>query len=476
MSTTLVCPNCNARLKAKTAQPVVRGKCPQCQATVELRREAPVSSTDDEASTLPELPARSKDRPEATRRAADAAGKESAQVMRQVLAGFQGHIQRRGPGLGYRLALLLTAIAIVVLWLLYFAFIGVICYGMYWYAIRFVPAAFQFPGRIAGMLLLVHSAVLFAAGFTVVSLLFALVVRRSQRKIGEKIKVSDAPLLHSFVEKIAETLHAPVPVEIRLVAFANASASVQGGLSGLLRRRLVLTIGGPLIAGMTTQQLAGVIAHELGHFSQRGGMLMGAFIGSFVRWCIDAFERQSTFSENLADAQSIDGGLEIVFISIVRMLQSVGAWATQGLAYAGILVTMWVFRRQEYDADQYEIALVGSDTFRSSCRRLIELNLGQHVLMERGLEYLATVLNSPDGTEELSAEIVAAADVIHTEDKPAVDKLLQQPTGWFDSHPSLRDRIAVAQKQAATGIFEAKQPAYRLFPQFDLRGKAIASA
>ena len=80
------------------------------------------------------------------------------------------------------------------------------------------------------------------------------------------------PEFHAFVETIAESVGAPAPWRIEIDHLANASASYHRLPIDLFRRRMILTLGAPLIACMNTRQLAGIIAHEFGHFSQRLGM------------------------------------------------------------------------------------------------------------------------------------------------------------------------------------------------------------
>ena len=49
------------------------------------------------------------------------------------------------------------------------------------------------------------------------------------------------------------------------------SAAHRGGFLGLFGGQFVLTVGAPLAAGLSAAGFAGVLAHEFGHFAQRGG-------------------------------------------------------------------------------------------------------------------------------------------------------------------------------------------------------------
>ncbi len=76
------------------------------------------------------------------------------------------------------------------------------------------------------------------------------------------------PRIHQLSQEICRLLGAPAPVRIEANCAVNASAGFDRGLGGFFGNRLVLTLGMPLVAGLTQRELAGVIAHEFGHFRQ----------------------------------------------------------------------------------------------------------------------------------------------------------------------------------------------------------------
>jgi Zn-dependent protease with chaperone function len=465
MSSTVVCHQCQKRWRLKPQQLPRRIKCPHCAAVIEVAvsTSAPTNQVDldddlvddDELPPPPPLPVpKSKAAP-------------SAAVLRKVLAGFKGTVSRQGPTLGYRLALMLTALAIAVLIALYFAIIAATAYGMYWYAMRFIPQALSIPGRLKVFVLALHAALICGGVLLVYSLLLPLLPSRKGRLPGQKLLPSDAPLLHSYVAKISQELGAPVPAEIRLTWDVNASAGYRGGLWGLSRGRLVLSLGAPLIAGMSTPELGGVIAHELGHFSQRGALFLGYFIKRFIEWCAKAYGGQKNLVEQFAEGDADDHVIAVLLRGVLWVVQSIGVLITWLMAMLGLLVTGFVSRQQEYDADRYAADLIGSDSFVTTLRRIHELGCGQGEIFQRGLSYLLTLATSPQGIEDFAAEIVAAADVIAERNPRQINEGLSQPTGWLDSHPSPRDRMAVLRQRDAPGIFRVNIPAYKLYPRLN---------
>ncbi|MDP1797306.1 MAG: M48 family metalloprotease [Planctomycetaceae bacterium] len=450
---TLTCQGCGVRLKPKEGTLSKRAKCPRCGARIEAT-ETPVALSEPTPPALPQSP--SKVDPH-----------DAKAVMRALLSGFTGTVSRRRPTWGYRITLLFTAIALCLLLLVYIALIAGAGYGVYWYAITVLPTGFHFRGRAGVFLLVAHAAVLISGVLLVFSMIAPLFTRTEDDDDGMTVSPSEAPVLHSFVAKLSEVLGAPKPVEIRLMLSPNASAGYRGGMWGLLRKQLVLTIGGPLLAGMTTQQIAGVIAHELGHFSQGGGMLLNHFVMQMARWFALAASTQQGFSNAMADSDGDDHAIVAIFRFVFWLTQLLGSLVFWGFALVGLALSMFVSRRQEFDADRYEAEIAGSSAFFGTTRRMIELALGESLIFQRGAGAILATLNEAGGVENLASEVVAAADLLAEESAPVIEAALQAPTGWLDSHPGIRDRVQAVRARPQPGLFAVKLPGYALYPRFN---------
>lgn len=454
---TLTCHGCGTKLKAKAESLSGRAKCPKCGARIESA--APSSTLEPEEEDLPPLPVKK------TKTRTDP--NDAKAVMRALLAGFTGEVRRRGPTLGYRFALLMTTFALCLLMLSYLALIAGTGFGVWLYAIHIAPTALQMHGRAAGLLLVVHAAVLISGAMLVFSMIAPFFMRSKEEESGEGVGPSQAPILHSFVAKIADTVGAPKPVEIRLALSANASASYRHGMWGLLSKQLVLTIGTPLLAGMSTQQIAGIIAHELGHFSQSGGMLLNRFVMQMAQWFAQAAATQEGISSVMADGDSDEHASIAIFRFVFWVTQLLGSLVFWMFAWIGLGLSMFVSRRQEYDADRYAAELAGSDVFFGTSRRMIELMMGEATVMRQGWRAILATLQEHEGVENLTSEIVAAADRASETSAPTIEKVLQAPTGLFDSHPGMRDRVKAVRQNPQPGLFAVKLPGYALYPRFN---------
>ncbi|MFO1002200.1 MAG: hypothetical protein U0936_17840, partial [Planctomycetaceae bacterium] len=101
MSSSLTCEHCSAKLKLKAGKTSFRGKCPRCSAKIEWM--APVEGESAEASdefleTLEQFAIPAQQQLPQPVSPPKKYKDTSADVLRKLLAGFQGTIPRRGPG------------------------------------------------------------------------------------------------------------------------------------------------------------------------------------------------------------------------------------------------------------------------------------------------------------------------------------------------------------------------------------------
>ena len=91
-------------------------------------------------------------------------------------------------------------------------------------------------------------------------------------------------LLFAFIGRICRLVGAPRPRRVEVNCAVNAAASFRLGAASLFGQDMTLTIGLPLVAGLSMRQFAGVLAHEFGHFSQGAGMRLTYVIRQINGW------------------------------------------------------------------------------------------------------------------------------------------------------------------------------------------------
>src|SRR5262249_12433881 len=145
-------------------------------------------------------------------------------------------------------------------------------YGVYYHAVNHVGILGTVRGRGAVLTFAAYGAPLVVGAILILFMLKPLFSRPAKQGRTRTLKRQAEPVLFAFVERVCEAVGAPRPRQIQVDCEVNASAGFRRGLLSMFGHDMVLTIGLPLVAGLTLRQFAGVLAHEFGHFAQGAGM------------------------------------------------------------------------------------------------------------------------------------------------------------------------------------------------------------
>src|SRR5262245_10768722 len=452
------CPHCSARLVLKPDRAPAQVKCPKCQQrfrpeAVPVANAAPTTA----AQHSNELAADGRPSSEsALLKPAWRPGGSSADLMRAVVHAFQGQTVHRRPTWGYRLALVMSALGLALLIVAYFACLVGIGYGLYLYAIHVLPATRHVRGRAIIIAVLMHAGVALAGLALLYSLVAPLFRWHRDRSESPLLHSAAHPILHCFVRALSTLIAAPHPDEIRMNPVPNASAARQGGFFGILGGRLVLEIGEPLFYGLDLRALAGVIAHELGHFSQATSGILFCYIVNVTKWFQEATERTGGVQEAIGEHGEGAEGSGKVLVLVAFLITGLGRLLLLQFALLSRLMTFYLMRQMEFDADRYEAEVAGSAQFALTFERLSELEVGFENSLVAALN--GTLAADPGLT--FAAHVVEEANQLSERDRRRVAKNLKpQRARWFDSHPSPTERIAAVARAAHPGIFQLEGPA-----------------
>jgi hypothetical protein len=379
----------------------------------------------------------------------------------RIVQSFEGGIRPVRVSLVYRFGLVVVALAMVSLPLVYVAVIGLTVYGLWYHAVNHtilfdVVRSWQI-GALAYLTPLIVGAILV---FFMIKPLFA---RRRLHEPPRTVGREGEPTLFAFVEKICEVVGSPRPSRIDVDFQVNASAGFRRGLISFIGHDMVLTIGLPLVAGLSMLQFAGVLAHEFGHFAQGTGMRLTYVIRSVNYWFHRVVHERDTFDARLENWAKTGDWRVMFMLQIARAF----VWSTRKLLWllmiAGHAISCFMLRQMEFDADRYETRVAGSDAFGSTVNRLHGLGYatqGAH-------NSLGTAFREGRLVDDLPGLIRAHSERIPREVRAEIDKrIAETKTSWFDTHPSDRDRIASARAENASGIFRLDEPAGGLFRDF----------
>jgi hypothetical protein len=392
------------------------------------------------------------------------------ELQQQVLAAFHGRIAPVHTPATYRLGIVLVALVMMILPLIYVAIIGFVCYAVYYHAVNDVGMLAAGSGRGKLMVFVAYLAPMIAGPILILFMFKPLLSRRPPGPKSQSLDPAAEPLVFAFVNRVCESVGAPRPREINVDCQVNASAGFRRSWLSMLGNDLVLTIGMPLVAGLNTRQFAGVLAHEFGHFAQGAGMRLTYVIRSISHWFTRVVYERDEWDERLVNwSQGIDFRLGWVFY-VTRFF----VWITRRILWVlmviGHGVSGYMLRQMEFDADRHEARLAGSDEFAATSRRIVALSIAN-----RGAQSdLSDFYREGRLGDDFARLVVHNVNQFTPETYQKIGKLVDESrTGWFDTHPCDKDRIASAHREAAPGIFQLELPSTSLFRNFDAASQAM---
>jgi Zn-dependent protease with chaperone function len=369
---------------------------------------------------------------------------------------------------GYRLGLLIVTVTMLVLPLIYVGLIALVGATVWWHLATNHWILTGGGGATVWRLVAYLGPV--AAGVVLMFFMVKPVLARPARRADPlPLRPDDEPLLFRFIGDICRQVRAPAPSVIQVDCEVNASAGFASFPLGLRRPPLVLTIGLPLSAGLTIRQFGGVLAHEFGHFAQGGGMRLTFTVRSINRWFSRVVHERDEWDEKL-DRWSSDGNWMVV---LTLLLARSAVWCSRyilsALMTAGHGISCFMLRQMEYDADSYEVRLVGSSTFLETSARMRELNVDARI----GYDDLRDSWIRRELPANLPAFLLRQRARLTADQRAEIRRVPAEETSLFDTHPSDADRAAAAERAASSGILAGGDgPATALFSSFEALSEA----
>lgn len=388
-----------------------------------------------------------------------------------ILRALRAGIRRPRVPLFYTLGLALVAGAMVLLPLVYLAMVGAIGYVVYWHAT--VHIAWIATGtRNVFMVTFVYLGLLLVGLVMVFFLLKPLLARRSQPPQPLALHPGAEARLFAFIEAVCRAVGAPRPRRIDLTTELNASAGFRRGILSFLGGDLVLTLGMPLVGNLTVGELAGVLAHEFGHFTQGLAMRLSYVIACVHGWFSRVVHERDAWDVWLEALAKNPGDLKIgVVVWTAQMGVGLSRTVLRGLMYVGIALSGFLSRQMEIHADACQIRMVGSETFERTSRRFATLQVAVGAAGQVLHEGWSRSGRLPDNLPELIRRI-------HEDLPPSViaqihDTLGLGRTQWFHTHPCAAERIRHARRANEPGILADDRPALVLFEDFDVPARQV---
>ena len=265
--------------------------------------------------------------------------------------------------MGYKLGIVVITIVMIVLWFIYMGMIiGV--GGAVIYHVAQHGWLLETPGGLWGIV--AYALPIIIGPVLLLFMIKPIISKPVQSSPTRTLKRNQDPLLFIFIEQLCDAVGAPRPTSIKVNCDVNASASLHHGFWSLFSREVSLTIGMPLIAGLSLRQFGGVLAHEFGHFSQGAGMRLTFLVRLISHW----------FTRVVYERDQLDYRIDQIgnISTLLKVIIQIALKATRGILWClmmiGNAVSGMMLRQMEYDADRYETRYFGSNTFATTLRRI----------------------------------------------------------------------------------------------------------
>lgn len=284
------------------------------------------------------------------------------------------------------------------------------------------------------------------------AILWSLLPRPDKFKApGVLIERAAQPRLFAEIENIAGALNEPMPSEVYLIADVNAWVADRGGLMGFGSRR-VMGLGLPLLSILTISQFRAVLAHEFAHYY--GG---DTGLGPWV------YKTQTAMMRIFQNIGSVRQMARIAILSVMYLLvATLMKWYFVVFLRAINLVS----RKKEYRADELACLIAGRQPLIDGLRAIHGAALAWPAYWNSELAPMLSDGAVP-GIGDGFARFVAVPAIKEQIQKGVEKEIREAKTNPYNSHPSLRDRIAATEKLPAGFIPEDTTPARSLLDQAD---------
>ncbi len=241
-----------------------------------------------------------------------------------------------------------------------------------------------------------------------------------------------APELYARVEAIAAERDLPAPDDIRVAA--DTVAHVYQRVDG----RSVLVLGAVAVRALPQPVLAGVVAHELGHLGA-GDTELGR---QSVRRHALMRQLEIAFHVEREALRRRREGLENTLpdLAYLAAMANLAVWAVRLYHLLYLLARAARSRQCEYAADRHQVEQSGA---AAAAQALILLTAADRMPWTRLSSLAESWVQTNQPAHLLFEEHARAARATGPGDwQDAIRKELKQPTGFFDSHPCLKERLA----------------------------------
>ncbi len=297
--------------------------------------------------------------------------------------------------------------------------LGLLGYG---FILLLILGSLGLVGVLAALVIFSHRAAVLVIKGGWLLLIFVWRILKSlwvtfERPEGRELTQAEAAPLYAAVDRLTKALGAPRFHHILLTTEFNAAVVQQPRLGVLGWPRNFLLVGLPLLQSLTTEQAEAVIAHELGHL--RGGH------GKFGAWVYRISQTWKQLMDQL-DGQS--------------------SWVAQFFQWYSPTFDAWSYglrRPEEFEADASAARITSPRTMADAlCAVPLRNATLDRLHWEPLISGVKQTATAPTNTFSRLLPVAKTARLPLPDEEAILTQALAAETDSFDTHPSLRDRLA----------------------------------
>jgi len=260
---------------------------------------------------------------------------------------------------------------------------------------------------------------------------WAVVPRKTHLPLdGIPLNPAQQPELVRFMNEVAQRTGQPLPSLVLITADARTATGFYSGFAGIGSQR-VLSIGLPYFAVLERDELAALLAHELGHF----------YKGSMFAWAW------------IVETQK----------AVARLFAALERWAPRLIPVFQLLFEPFVraclaaSRRQEFAADRFAAEHYGADVVQRVLEKNQQLTFQFHIYFESELLPLLRLGWAPpllSGFPGFSRRF-RPGNVLNFLSETPVELMHESGAGVegaFETHPSVQTRIEAVDRQPDAAV------------------------
>ncbi len=263
---------------------------------------------------------------------------------------------------------------------------------------------------------------------------------------GPSLSSEEQPRLLKTLAGVASATEQEMPSEVYLVPDVNAWVANRGGVMGFGSRR-VMGLGLPLLQVLSVSELRAVLAHEFGHF-YGGDTKLGPWV----------YKTRAAIGRTLQGLAQHSSVLQAPFLWYGKMF---------------LRITHAVSRQQELSADRLAARVAGARPLIEGLKRVHGAGPAFNAYWSNeAMPVLSHGFRPP-----LAAgfgRYLASSEVAETLSTYVSRELKEGAADPYDTHPSLRERIAALQGEQERGEPTGEPPAISLLEDVEgLEGRLL---